>query len=117
MLCEGQQKIRLRCESAAHETAAMAPQIERGEIHVRSQILRAGCTVELLARAMVIVCEESSPHVALVVQLLRFVAVVNAQKKSAMQPTRRFFDPIARSEIHFGHLLFAQGYSLRVEIF
>ena len=95
----------------------MAPQIERGEIHVRSQVLRAGCTVELLARAVTIVCEESSSYVALVVQLMRFVAVVNGQKKSATQPARRFFDPIASSEIHFGHLPFAQGYSLCVEIF
>ena len=69
------------------------------------------------ARAVTIVCEESSSYMALVVQLLRFVAVVNGQKKSAMQPTRRLFDPIARSEIHFGHLPFMQDYSLCVEVF
>ena len=53
---------------------------------------------------------------ALVVQLLRFTAVVNGQEKPAMQPTRRLFDPIARSEIHFGHLAFTEDYSLCIEV-
>jgi hypothetical protein len=44
------------------------------------------------------------------------MAVVNGQEKPATQPARRFFDPIARSEIHFGHLPFTQSYSLCIEV-
>ena len=53
---------------------------------------------------------------AFVVELLRFVAVVDGENESAMQTARRIFDPIARGEIHFGHLPFAQGNSLCFEV-
>ena len=47
----------------------LPPQIERREIHVRRQVLIAGRAKIIFARAVTLVCEQRSAHVALVVQL------------------------------------------------
>ena len=113
---ERDQKLRLRDEPCADEARAAAPQIQRSEIDVRSQILFARRVEKIFRNGVIAVREQRAAIVMLVVQSAGFVAIIDGQDKAALQRAPRAFDPIARFEAHFRLLPFFERDSLLVKI-
>ncbi len=63
---------------------------EGREIHVGGEILFAGRAKEIFAGAVFFVGQQGAAHVAMIVEFLCFVAVVNGQRETAAEPCANF---------------------------
>ena len=66
--------------------------------------------------AVIFVGQQGAAHVAIVVEFLCFVAVVNRERKTAAQARAHFRDPGAGFQVYFRELSFEEGDSLLGEI-
>src|SRR5882757_4207869 len=69
----------LACAGGFQVGKIRVPREGEQEIHVRCEILRAGGAVKIFTCAMAIVSHQGSTHMTIVVELLRFVTVVNCE--------------------------------------
>src|SRR5580700_2387991 len=70
------QELRLRDEPRANETRPASPQIQRGEIDVRSQILLSRRIEKIFRNDVIAVCEQRTAIMMLVVQCSGFVTII-----------------------------------------
>src|SRR2546425_8893974 len=66
---------------------------------------------------MLLVRQQRAPHVALIVKLAGFVAVVHGEEEAAAQPAPGVLDPVTGGKPCFSLLPFDQTDALRMEIF
>src|SRR5207244_85465 len=66
---------------------------------------------------MLLVRQQRAPHVALIVKLAGFVAVVHGEEEAAAQPAPCVLDPVTGGKPRFSLLAFDQTDALRMEIF